>query len=97
MEKARPKYQEFFNSKYIKKKLLRFMGPVVNNIFKRHNPKGIKFLIRLRPGLNHLLQHKFKHSFHDTVSLICRCSNDSNVLKQKLTISSIAPTILIKD
>ena len=39
-----------------------------------HNPIGLKFLTRLRPGfgLSHLNKHKFKHSFQDCVNP-CAC------------------------
>ena len=35
--------------------------------FEIHNPKGIKLITRLRLGLSHLREHKFKHGFQDTV------------------------------
>ena len=37
-----------------KKKLLKFIRPSGNSVFKCHNPKGIKLLTRLRLGLSHL-------------------------------------------
>ena len=45
-------------------------------VFNYHNPKGIKLLTRLRVGLNHLCEHKFKHSFQDTLNPICNCGED---------------------
>ena len=33
-------------------------------------------ITRLRLGLSHLREHKFKHSFQDTLNPICSCSND---------------------
>ena len=40
-----------------------------------HIAKLIKFLTRFRLGLNQLCQHKFKHSFQNTLNPINRCSN----------------------
>ena len=57
------------------------------------NPQGIKFRTRLSPGLSHLLQHKFKHSFQETVSPISM----QVILRQLFTICSTAATILMKD
>ena len=41
-----------------------------------HNPKGVKLLTSLRLGLNHLPEHKFKHSLQDSLNPICSCGND---------------------
>ena len=30
----------------------------------------------MRVGLSHLLEHKFKHSFQDTLNPICNCGED---------------------
>ena len=37
------------------------------------NTKGIKYLTRLRIGLSHLREHKFKHGFLDSLNPICNC------------------------
>ena len=39
-----------------------------------HNPIGLKFLTRLRLGLSHLNERKFKHNFQDCVKPLCSCS-----------------------
>ena len=44
--------------------------------FECHNPKGIKLLSRIRLGLSHLREPKFKHSFQDTLNPICICGKD---------------------
>ena len=41
-----------------------------------YNPKGIKLLTRLRVGLSQFREHKFKHSFQDTLNPICNCGKD---------------------
>ena len=38
-----------------------------------HNPHGIKLLTRLRVGLNHLREHKFRHNFQDSLDPFCNC------------------------
>ena len=47
-----------------------------NRVYNWHNPKWIKLLTRLRVGLSHLREHKFKHSFQDTLNPICNCGED---------------------
>ena len=59
-----------------KKSILEFIRPSQNRVYNCHNPKGIKLLTRLRVGLSHLREHKFKHSFQDTLNPICNCGED---------------------
>ena len=59
-----------------KKTLLNFIRPSGSTVFNCHNPKGVKLLTRLRLGLSHLPEHKFKHSFQDSLNSICSCGND---------------------
>ena len=59
-----------------KKSILKFIRPSGNSGFDCHNPKGIKFITRLRLGLSHLRQTKFKHSFQDSLNPFCRCDLD---------------------
>ena len=56
-----------------KKCLFKFIRPSPNSVFNCHNCKGIKYLTRLRLGLSHLREHKFKHSFQDTLNRFCSC------------------------
>ena len=53
-----------------KKKLLKFIRPSGNSVFRCHNPKW------LRLGLSHLWEHKFKHGFLDSLNPICSCGQD---------------------
>ena len=46
------------------------------DIFGCHNLKRIKYLTRLRLGLSHLYEHKFKINFQDTLHPLCTCSCD---------------------
>ena len=59
-----------------KSKVLKFIRPSENSIFLCNNPKGIQLLTRLRLGLSHLREHKFKHNFQDTLNPICNCGED---------------------
>ena len=63
-----------------KKKILNFIRPRSNDVFNVSHPKGLIFLTRLRVGLSHLREHKFKHSFLDTRNPICVCSLDIETL-----------------
>ena len=53
--------------------LLQFARPSPKSLFNCHSPKGVKYEIRLRLGLSHLREHKFKHSFQDTLNPFCDC------------------------
>ena len=59
-----------------KKSILKFIRPSQNRVYNCHNPKGYKLLTRLRVGLSHLREHKFKHSFQDTLNPICNCGEN---------------------
>ena len=36
---------------------------------------GLKLLTRMRVNLSHLIEHKFKHGFQDTLNPLCSCIN----------------------
>ena len=87
-----------------KKKLLKFIRPSGNSVFRCHNPKGIKLLTRLRLGLSHLREHKFKHGFLDSLNPICSCGQNietsthfllhcSNYSNERLTFLNIIRNI----
>ena len=48
--------------------------PHANSTYRIHNPVGIRLIPRLRLGLSHLNEHKFRHNFADCVNPICSCS-----------------------
>ena len=56
-----------------KNAILKFIRPSPNSVFECHNPEGIKFLRRLRLGLRHHREHKFKHSFQDSMNQLRKC------------------------
>ena len=59
-----------------KKNILSFIRPKANSVFNCNSSKGLKFVTRLRLGLSHLREHKFKHSFQDSINPLCSCSLD---------------------
>ena len=59
-----------------KKNILQFIQPIPNRTFNCHNPTGIKLITRLRLGLSHLRDHKFKHNFLDCLNPICCYGKD---------------------
>ena len=56
-----------------KKELLKFIRPEPNSAYNINDTKGLKLLTRLRLGLSHLGDHKFRHNFQDCVSAMCYC------------------------
>ena len=59
-----------------KKSISEFIRPSQNRVYNCHNPKEINLLTRLKVGLSYLGEHKFKHSFQDTLNPICNCGKD---------------------
>ena len=57
-----------------KERILKFIRPAPNSIFQCHNPKGIKYLTRLRVNLSNLRDHKFKQSLQDIINPLCICN-----------------------
>ena len=62
--------------------------------FYCYNPQGITLITRLRFGLSHLREHKFKHSFQDTINPL---GIVVNILIPLLILSSTVPSLLMKD
>ena len=61
------------NLKIFRDSILKFINPFANRVFNSHNPKRLKFIIKLRIDVSHLWQHKIKHSFQDFLKPICNC------------------------
>ena len=57
-----------------RKLLLKSIRPVPNSLFDACDPLGIKLLTRLRVGLSHLREQKFRHGFNDTIDPLCPCN-----------------------
>ena len=64
------------NVSILKEKILNFIWPSASSFFDCRNPKGIKFITRIRLGLSHIRENKFKHSFQDTINPLCNCGQD---------------------
>ena len=60
-----------------KSALLKFIRPSQRPIYNVHNPLGLKYLTRLRLGLSHLREHKFRHNFRDSLNPLCSCNIES--------------------
>ena len=60
-----------------KRALLIFIRPKPAGVYKIHHSKGLKLLTRLRLGLSHLREHKFRHNFNDTIDPFCLCGTNS--------------------
>ena len=82
MEQAGPKYTQLRKFEYLQEKA--FEKRSGNSVFRCHNLKGIKLLSRLRLGLSHLREHKFKHGFLDSLNPICSCGQNIEISTQLL-------------
>ena len=51
-----------------------FIRPVQRSIYNVFNPQGLKFLTRLRLGLSHLNEHRFRYNFKDCINPLCSFS-----------------------
>ena len=60
-----------------KRAINNFYRPVPNSVFSINNPYGIMHVTRLRVGLSHLKEHKFRHNFQDTTDPFCDCRSGS--------------------
>ena len=58
-----------------KSNILRFIPPSPNSFYSFHNPRIICHIKRLRLGLSHLREHRFKHGFQDPLNPLCSCGN----------------------
>ena len=60
--------------KMFRKKLLNFIRSSEKSFFNIYDSQGSKFLTKLRLGFSHLREHKFRHSFANTVNPLCSCA-----------------------
>ena len=79
--------------------LLKIGQPTAKPTYNIHNPIDLKFLTRLRLGLSHLNEHKFKQNFHDCVNPLCSCSLEieslSHLFLQCHNFTNIRATLLV--
>ena len=64
------------NSESLTCNILKFIRSSKNRVFLCINPHEIQLLIRLKLGLHHLSEHKFKDNFQDNLYRISNCSED---------------------
>ena len=73
------KWYLFGNSalcRIFKNLILKFITPEPNRISSTQNFEGLKLLTRMRLGLSHLADHKFRHNFQDCSNPICSCGQE---------------------
>ena len=56
-----------------KKNLLKYIGPSPNSAFNYHELQKNQIPHKNTPYSKHLREHKFKHSFQDTLNPFCSC------------------------
>ena len=56
--------------------LINIILPISYSVFGIFNLLGLKLITRLRLGLSHLNEHRFKHNFNDCINPLCTCSLD---------------------
>ena len=86
-----PNLKNYKSVSVFKEKMLNFIRPSPNSFFDCHNPKGIKLRLSLSP----LREHKFKHSFQDTVHPLCNWGQD--IESSTHFFPSTVPSLLRKD
>ena len=59
---------------FFRSSLLKLIRPPAMSTFNISNHIGIQYLTRLRLGLSHLREHKFRHNFNDTLNPLCPCN-----------------------
>ena len=75
-----------------KKSILKFIRPFSNWIFNCHSLNGIKLITRIRLGLSHFREGKFRKNFQGTLNSICHRDyyllpiNCPNYLDERATI-----------
>ena len=88
-----PHLRKSENFLLFKNNILKFIQPSPNSVYNCHNPRGICLITRLRLGLSHLREHKFRHGFQDTLNPLCSCGNDVEYTEHVL---STVPNSLMK-
>ena len=76
LDKLDPNLRSDASLRVFKKDLWKFARPSPNSTFNCHNRKRIKYLTRLRLGLSHLCECKFKYSFQNTLNTFRSCDLD---------------------
>ena len=72
------------SNKLFRKWLLEFIRTRHNSTFNIPSTLGLTYLTRLRVGWSHLRDHKFCHTFWDSLNLLCNCDNATESTKHYL-------------
>ena len=76
-----------------KKLILKFIRPEPNRISATENFEGgLKFLTRMRLGLSHLADHRFRHNFQDCLNPIYSCGQE--IEQQAISFFTISITVV---
>ena len=77
-----PHLRKSENFSVFKTNILKFIRPSPNSVYtlfiydNLQTLFGICLITKLRLGLSHLREHKFKHGFQDMLNPLCSCGND---------------------
>ena len=56
--------------------MLKFIRLEPNQTFNGDSSENLKFLTRIRLGLSHSADHKFRHNIQDCVNAVCSCDEE---------------------
>ena len=88
-----PHHRKSENISVFKSNILKFIQPSPNSVYNCHNPRGICLITRLRLGLSHLREHKFKHGFQH---FLLHCPQFANERRNLLsTLGSFNCSLLV--
>ena len=90
LNKLDPSLRRYNSYNVFKSNILKFIRSSSNSFFDCHYPIGS--ITRMRLGFSNLGQHKFKHSFQDSLNAICNCNND---VESAIQFSSTFPYIVM--
>ena len=77
------------SSKQFKKTIVDFIMPKENCIDAIHDISGLKLLTSQRLNFSHLNEHKFWHSYKDTINPMCSCGFKPETTDQYLLLCKL--------
>ena len=72
--KLNPEIRRSDSYNIFRKSISNFIRLSASKIYNINDTIGIKLITRLRLGISHLREHKFKHNFEDTLNPLYSCS-----------------------
>ena len=87
-------FQISHNSSFqsFRKFLVKSIRPVPNSLFDDNDPLGVKLLTRLRVGLSHLKDQKFRHGFNDTIDP----RSEEHTSELQVTVNNLVCRLLLE-